>query len=73
MTDRINGFVVVLEEAVREDDAEHIKIALEKIRGVVRVEPVVREISSDLLASRLRTQIARQLAELAETIARGDK
>ena len=41
MTDRLNGFIVVLEQPRREDDAEAIANAIRMIKGVIRVEPLV--------------------------------
>lgn len=53
MTDRYSGFIVVLKQNLREDDAEQTLNALRQIRGVATVEPVVSEPSSDFVA---RTQ-----------------
>lgn len=43
MTDRHAGYVITLEEDVREDDAAAIKTALSMIKGVLSVEPVVSD------------------------------
>lgn len=40
MTDRVKGFVVTLDEDMREDDAEQIRAALGMVRGVMDVSPV---------------------------------
>jgi len=39
MTDRIKGFTVILEEPMREDDAEELMNAVRCMRRVGRVEP----------------------------------
>lgn len=45
MTDRHAGYVVTLDQSIREDDArETILVALRQIRGVISVEPVVESI-----------------------------
>lgn len=44
MTDRLKGFVVTLEEDLREDDAQHICDAIAMVKGVLSVRPVVRTV-----------------------------
>ncbi len=41
MTDRINGFWVVLEQDTRVDDAEPLLAAVRQLRGVIGVDPHV--------------------------------
>jgi nitrate reductase NapAB chaperone NapD len=41
MTDRHAGYVVVLDDSLREDDAQATLNALRQIKGVIAVEPVV--------------------------------
>lgn len=41
MTDRYDGFTVVLDRAMRSDDAEHITNAIKMIRGVADVRPII--------------------------------
>jgi hypothetical protein len=41
MTDRLKGFVVVLEEDLPEDDAEPVLSAIRMVKGVVSVKPVI--------------------------------
>lgn len=53
MTDRYNGFVVVLESDIREDDATSILTALKTIKGVLRVAPITQDIDSAVI-TRLR-------------------
>ncbi len=45
MTDRYAGFVVVLDEDVREDDAQATINAIRQIKGVLGVEPVGADIN----------------------------
>lgn len=41
MTDRYDGFTVVLDRAMRSDDAEHIINAIQMIKGVADVRPII--------------------------------
>lgn len=41
MSDRIKGFVVVLEKDMKDEDFETVKNAVQAIRGVLKVEPSV--------------------------------
>jgi hypothetical protein len=43
MTDRITAYLVTLDEPTRGDDAEVVLTTLRQIRGVISVEPVVRD------------------------------
>ena len=45
MTDRIAGFLVVLERDMREDDAKGLETALRQLRGVVDVQLVASDIT----------------------------
>ncbi len=45
MTNRHAGYMVVLEESIREDDAKHIITALSQVKGVISVEPVVDDLT----------------------------
>lgn len=54
MTDRHAGYLVVLAEDVREDDAEPVLNALRMVRGVAAVTPV--EASHELQIAQLRTR-----------------
>jgi len=49
MSDRINAFVVILNESVREDEVNAITTALKMIKGVYTVTPHVESIE-DLMA-----------------------
>ena len=40
MTDRLCGFIVVLDKDLREDDAQEVLNALRMIKHVISVEPV---------------------------------
>jgi hypothetical protein len=52
MTDRYEGFIVVLERDIREDAAEPIMDAIRLLKGVIDVKPVVPDIDSCIAATR---------------------
>lgn len=56
MTDRHAGYIIVLAEDIREDDAEHIINALRMVRGVAAVEPVVANIELHIARRQARTE-----------------
>jgi hypothetical protein len=57
MTDRHAAFVVVLEQDLREDDAAAIRRALEMVKGVAAVRPVLAEPLAEE-AERIRRDLA---------------
>lgn len=71
MTDRHSGFLVVLHHDMREDDAEHIRHAIQMINGVQGVTPVPADHTSEFLHQfRIRTELAQRLHELANNLIR---
>lgn len=52
MTTRHAGYLVVLDEDIREDDAQYVINALRMVKGVVSVTPV--EASHDQVVARIR-------------------
>lgn len=63
MTGRINALTVVLESDVREDDVQATIIALTQIKGVLRVEMNVADITSYLAQERAKTELRSRLYE----------
>ncbi|HET9954157.1 MAG TPA: hypothetical protein VFQ61_06620 [Polyangiaceae bacterium] len=61
MTDRYNGFSVVLEKDVRSDDAERIIDAIRCIRGVLSVTPHVQDWEGHMAEQRAREHYREQL------------
>ena len=74
MTDRYRGFVVVLDDAIREDEAEASIIpALQMIRGVTRVEPITRDITTETMAEMyVRHVVHDELVRFALTVLQPD-
>ena len=63
MSDRIKGFVVVLEHPMRDDDAEHIADAIAMIRGVASVKAGIDSGGDVMNREMERQRIMRRLAE----------
>lgn len=61
MTDRIKGYVVTLAKDMREDDAASTTAAIERIKGVMSVEPLVSGIDDHIAYQRARREIAQKL------------
>ena len=61
MTDRHDGYLVILEKAIREDDAEPTITALEQIRGVLKVEPCISTSEGLVNGMRVKCQLLMKL------------
>lgn len=65
MTARLNSFTVVLEDDMREDDAENIKNAILMLRGVLTVEGnEVDCITSMVERNRLKAELFGKLRDI---------
>jgi hypothetical protein len=72
MTDRHMGYVVTLDENIREDDSEHVLNALRMVRGVASVTPVTADYEADVIAARRRDdQWHSELMDLIQRIREG--
>lgn len=61
MTDRHHGYIVVLEQDLRSDDAEATLNAIRQIKGVISVEPVVTEVADHMARARVRDEMAHSI------------
>lgn len=61
MTDRVNGFTVVLESDIRLDDVEPIMNAMKQIKGVAAVTPHISTIDNHIAITRARIEFAQRL------------
>ena len=66
MTDRIKGYIVTLEQDIREDDAEHITNAIRMISGVLSVAAIVGETGDHIIRERLKRKLMNQIMDVAE-------
>lgn len=64
MTDRHAGYVVTLEQDIREDDAADILTAIGMIRGVVSCEPVRGGSNQHIAEERVRRELEGKLWKL---------
>lgn len=71
MTDRHGGYIVTLEEGIREDDAEGTLSAIRQIRRVIKVEPIVETIETHIAQARARQECGGMLLELYRKIMKG--
>lgn len=76
MTDRFKGFVVILVEPIREDDAEQTIKAIEQIKGVLSVRPIIRTpellIAEETARYELRKKLWGALQEVTDDTRRSD-
>lgn len=61
MTDRFDSLTVVLEADIRTDDAEHIINAIQLIKGVLSVDPHVRDLENHIAYMRVRNELSERL------------
>jgi len=66
MTERVKGFTVTLERDVREDDFQQILEAVEMIKGVLHVEPVLVTHQDHMAKTRLKSDIVRNILKLID-------
>lgn len=64
MTTRVKGFVVALEQDIREDAAERIVDAIKMIRGVLSVEASVADHTDWMARERARRELGDKLMEV---------
>lgn len=69
MTDRHSGYVVILTDDVREDDAEPTLNALRMVKGVLSVEPIIASLAGEIITEqRVRAAVRAKLTELLQDI-----
>jgi hypothetical protein len=54
MTNRHSGYVIVLKDDIREDDAEAVITALKMIKGVLSVQPIVNGANTEEIITTFR-------------------
>lgn len=68
MTDRYNALTVVLEQDIRDDDAEPLIEAIKMLKGVVDVQGNVPSVDSFVAQSRVDQKWRNHLVELLEKV-----
>jgi hypothetical protein len=61
MTDRHNGYYVVLEQDIRDDDAGATIAAIQQIKGVLSVTPNIAGFDEHIAEMRARNELSSQL------------
>ena len=64
MTDRIYAYTVTLKRETRDDDAEHITNAIQMIKGVADVVPLVSTPENYFAVQRARSELGEKLWEV---------
>lgn len=64
MTDRFHSLTVVLEEDMREDDAQAIIAAISQLRGVLRVAGEVTDLRAYIAEQRAKRELRIKILEL---------
>ena len=57
MTDRINALTVILDQDIRDDDAQALINAIKQLRGVLDVTPHVASFEDAIATSRARQEL----------------
>lgn len=61
MTNRHRGYIITLEENIREDDAERLINALEFLVGSGRIKPVVDDAEKQMIECKVRIEMREKL------------
>lgn len=73
MSDRINGFVVILDKNYKDEDIEATINAIEQIKGVVAVKPNIVTSDDHIAETRIKIEIVNKIYEFAQEILSGEK
>lgn len=64
MTDRVKGFTVALNENVRIDDVESLRLAMLHLNGVLDVQPLIHTPNDWIVQMRVRRELGEKLWQL---------
>lgn len=70
MTDRHAGYLVVLSDDIREDDAKSVIAALQMIKGVASVQPMVADYRQVIARTRRDTEWADRINQVTREMTR---
>lgn len=73
MSDRINGFVVILDKDYKDEDIEQTINAIKQIKGVLEIKPNIVTAIERMSGERLKIEIANKIYDFAQQILSGDK
>lgn len=63
MSDHYNGFFVILEHDIKDDDAQATINAIRQIRGVIDVQPHIADPDVAIVKAQLRAELFQELYE----------
>ena len=72
MSNRINGFIVVLDKDYKDEDVEATISAIKQIKGVIAVKPNIVSANDHILREKIKFDICRKIENLAIEIYRGE-
>lgn len=72
MSDRINGFVVILDKDYKDEDIEATINAIEQIKGVVAVKPNIVTSNEHIAETRIKLEIVNKIYDFAQEILSGE-
>lgn len=61
MTDRHTAYIVILQNPIREDDADATIMALNMVKGVLTVEPVVEDVTHVVATARAEHDLGQRI------------
>lgn len=61
MSDRYKGLIVTLKEPIKDEDAKALISAIEQLRHVIDVQPVIETGTDHMVAQRVRYELSQQL------------
>ena len=71
MSDRINGFVVILDKDYKDEDIEATIKAIEQIKGVVAVKPNIVKHNDYIAKEQTKINIVEKIYNFAQDILKG--
>lgn len=72
MSDRVNGFIVVLDRDYNDDDIEATINAIKQIKGVISVKPNVATPNDEIVAMREKHKLIDKVYGLIEEILKNE-
>lgn len=66
MSDRINGFIVVLDESYKDDYIENTINAIKQIKGVIKVTPHIQGIESTIATAQVKRKLIDKIYKILE-------
>lgn len=72
MSDRINGFVVILDKDYKDEDVVQTINAIKQIKGVLEVKPNIVTSDEHIAGERTKIKIVNKLYDFAQQILLGE-